>query len=152
MNVGITRKVVFISGFSCIFYRARICKQLRSTGIDSKESIPPGYVACRAGGRFLGLLKGLQIRALYCGSSPSFCACGRFPTKSKVVFISGFSCIFYRARICKRIRSPGIDSKESFQPGYVACRAGSLFLGSLKGLQIRARASPKIIYHTEDNR
>ncbi len=26
--------------------RARICKHLRSPGIDSKESIPPAYVAC----------------------------------------------------------------------------------------------------------
>jgi hypothetical protein len=27
-------------------YRARICKRLRSTGIDSKESIPPAYALC----------------------------------------------------------------------------------------------------------
>ncbi len=57
-------------------YRARICKRLRSPGIDSKESIPPAYVARRADtsnrvvvparqavNRFLGFLKGLQIRA-----------------------------------------------------------------------------------------
>jgi hypothetical protein len=58
--------------------RARICKP-RSPGIDSKDSIPPAYVAWRwragtsdkaavparqAGNRFLGSLKGLQIRAL----------------------------------------------------------------------------------------
>jgi hypothetical protein len=30
-------------------HRARICKRLRSLGIDSKESIPPAYVAWRAG-------------------------------------------------------------------------------------------------------
>jgi hypothetical protein len=30
-------------------YRARICKRLRSPGIDFKESIPPAYVASRAG-------------------------------------------------------------------------------------------------------
>jgi hypothetical protein len=29
--------------------RARICKRFRSPGIDSKESIPPAYVACMAG-------------------------------------------------------------------------------------------------------
>ncbi len=29
--------------------RARICKRLRRPGIDSEESIPPAYVACRAG-------------------------------------------------------------------------------------------------------
>jgi hypothetical protein len=53
--------------------QARICKRLRSLGIDSKESIPPGYVAWgagtsirvvvparQAGNRFLGSLKGLQ--------------------------------------------------------------------------------------------
>jgi hypothetical protein len=57
--------------------RDRICKRLRSPGIDSNESIPPAYVACRAGtsnrvvvparqagNRFLGSIKGLQIRAL----------------------------------------------------------------------------------------
>ncbi len=56
--------------------RARICKRLRSPGIDSDNSIPPAYVAWRAGAtnrvvvparqarnRFLGSLKGLQIRA-----------------------------------------------------------------------------------------
>ncbi len=56
--------------------RARICKRLRGPGIDSKESIPPAYVARRADtsnrvvvparqavNRFLGFLKGLQIRA-----------------------------------------------------------------------------------------
>jgi len=52
----------------------RICKRLRSPGIDPKESIPPAYVAWQAGtsnrlvvptrqagNRFLGSLKGLQI-------------------------------------------------------------------------------------------
>ncbi len=29
------------------------------------------------------------------------------------------------ARICKRFRSPGIDSKELILPTYVACRAGT---------------------------
>ncbi len=29
--------------------RAQICKRLRSPGIDSEESIPPAYVAWRAG-------------------------------------------------------------------------------------------------------
>ncbi len=56
--------------------RARICKHLRSPGIDSKKLIPPAYVAWRAGtsnrvvvparqagNRFRGSLKGLQIRA-----------------------------------------------------------------------------------------
>ena len=85
-----------------------------------------------------------------------------------------------RARICKRFRSPGIDSKESIPPAYVSLRAdtsnrvatvppgwksipgllkrftntgsgglirqkrfvlrqaGNWFLGSIKGLQIRA--------------
>ncbi len=56
-----------------------------------------------------------------------------------------------RARICQRLRSPGIDSEESIPPANVAWRAsktnrvvvparnaGNRFLGSLKGLQIRA--------------
>jgi hypothetical protein len=56
-----------------------------------------------------------------------------------------------RARICKSLWSPGINSKESIAPAYVAWRAGTTnrvvvqvrhagnrFLGSLKDLQIRA--------------
>ncbi len=59
-------------------YRVRICKRLRSPGIDSEESIPPAYLfwragttnkivvqARQAGNRFLGSLQGLQIRAQY---------------------------------------------------------------------------------------
>jgi hypothetical protein len=59
-----------------------------------------------------------------------------------------------RARTCKSLWSPGIDSEESISPAYVACRvgttnrvvvparqAGNRFLGSLKGLQIRALAT-----------
>ncbi len=61
------------------------------------------------------------------------------------------------ARICKRLWSPGIDSKESIPPAYVAWRAGTTnrvflparqvgnrFLGSFKGLQIRALGSLKV--------
>jgi hypothetical protein len=33
-----------------------------------------------------------------------------------------------RARIIKFLRSPGIDSKESFPPAYVAWRAGTITL------------------------
>ncbi len=53
----------------------------------------------------------------------------------------------------------GIDSKVSIPPAYVALRAGTSnrvvlparhagnrFLGSLKGLQIRAQVSPKPYY------
>ncbi len=56
------------------------------------------------------------------------------------------------ARICKRLWSPGIDSEESIPPACVAWRAGTTnrvvvsarqdgnrFLGSLKGLRIRAQ-------------
>ncbi len=61
--------------------------------------------------------------------------------------------VLIRARICKRLRSPGIDSEESIPQAYVAQRAGttnrvaeparqagSRFLGSWKGLQVRAQA------------
>jgi hypothetical protein len=64
-------------------YWARICKRLWSPGIDSEEAIPPAYVAWRAStknrvivparqarNRFLGSLKGLQIRALGKKSTP----------------------------------------------------------------------------------
>ncbi len=59
-----------------------------------------------------------------------------------------------RARICKRLGSPGFDSEESIQPGYVVWQAGTTnrgvvpsrparnrFLDSLKGLQIQALMS-----------
>ena len=62
---------------------ARICKRLRSPVIDSKDTIPPAYVAWRtgtsnrvvvparqAGNRFLDSLKDLQIRALLSASLP----------------------------------------------------------------------------------
>ncbi len=58
--------------------RAHICKRFRRPGIDSEDSIPPAYVVWRAGttnrvvvsarqagNRFLGCLKGLQIRAQF---------------------------------------------------------------------------------------
>ncbi len=76
-----------------VLYRARICKRLRSPGIDFKESIPPAYVAWRAGtsnrvvparqagNRFLGSLKGLQIRALYLSCDCSISAA--LPNNSK---------------------------------------------------------------------
>ncbi len=66
--------------------------------------------------------------------------------------LSGFES---RARICN-LWSPGIDSEESISPAYGAWRAsttnrvivpvsqaGNRFLGSLKGLQIRAQTSLK---------
>jgi hypothetical protein len=59
----------------------------------------------------------------------------------------------YRARICKPLRRPGIDSEDWIPPAYVAwragmtnrvvvpaCHAGNRFLDSLKSLQIRAQA------------
>jgi hypothetical protein len=67
--------------------------------------------------------------------------------------------VLYRARIFKRLWSPGIDSEESISPVYVAWRAGmtnrgvvlarqagNRFLGSLKGLQIRAQCTGTIKY------
>jgi hypothetical protein len=59
-----------------------------------------------------------------------------------------------RARISKRLWSPGIDSDGPIPPAYVAWRAGTSnrvvvqashagnrFMGSLKGLQIRAQSA-----------
>ncbi len=69
---------------------ARICQGLSSPGIDYKKSIPPANVAGQAGtsnsvgNRFLGSLKGLQIRALglnsldaLCTHSGNYCICIR---------------------------------------------------------------------------
>jgi hypothetical protein len=53
----------------------------------------------------------------------------------------------FRARICKRLRGPGMDSKESILPAYTSryvkqgCRTGLPGLElTLKGLQIWAQA------------
>jgi hypothetical protein len=67
--------------------------------------------------------------------------------------------LIHRARICKRLRSPGTDSEESIPPAYVAWRvstanrvvvparqAGNRFLGSLKGLQIRAQYRSHLLF------
>jgi hypothetical protein len=35
---------------------------------------------------------------------------------------------YYRNTICKRLRRPGIDFKESIQPAYVVWQAGSTTL------------------------
>jgi hypothetical protein len=68
-----------------------------------------------------------------------------------------------RARICKRLWSPGIDSEESILPAHVACRAGTTnrvvptrqagnqFLGSWKGLQIWAQSQPRLGYNDFNN-
>jgi hypothetical protein len=66
-----------------------------------------------------------------------------------------------RARICKRWRSPGIDSRESIPTAYVAWRAGTSnrvvvparqawnrFLGFLKGLQTPAQSLQHITAHS----
>ncbi len=39
-----------------------------------------------------------------------------------------FSLHYFGARIFKLLRSPGIDSKESFPPSYVVWRAGTITL------------------------
>jgi hypothetical protein len=65
-----------VEGGTQLKTRGRIWKRLRSPRINSKESIPPAYVALRSGmsnrvvvparqggNRFLGSLKRLQIRA-----------------------------------------------------------------------------------------
>ncbi len=79
------------------------------------------------------------------------------PRKSR----GGRRCADSRARICKRLWSPEIDSEESTPPSYVAWRvgtpnrvvvqarqAGNRFLGSLKGLQIPAQRSGRHITTT----
>jgi hypothetical protein len=74
--------ILFTCLYSILFEtRARICKRLRSPGIDSEKSIPRAYVAWRAGttnkvvvparkswNRFRGLLK----RSINTGSGHIF--------------------------------------------------------------------------------
>jgi hypothetical protein len=58
-------------------------------------------------------------RPLVCGVTDNITKTARDPDNS-------FYCLM-RARICKRLRSPGIDSEESIPPAcYIACRAGTL--------------------------
>ncbi len=72
----------------------------------------------------------------------------------------------WRARICKRLRSPGIDSNGGSIPlAYVSWRAGTSimvlaparqagnrFLGSLKDLQIRVQDSTKCFIKKQNHR
>ncbi len=90
--------------------RARICKLLRRPGIYSEDSIPPAYVAWRAGttnrvivparqaeNRFLGSLKGLQIRARYDNPIPprflDHIGCLKIPALNPH-YESGFKSVF----------------------------------------------------------
>ncbi len=83
-------------------------------------------------------------------------AAGRLPCR--VAPLVAAVNIITRARICKCLWSPGIDSEESIPPAYVAWRtgttnrviiparqAGNQFMGSLKGLQIRAQMNYKTL-------
>jgi hypothetical protein len=82
-----------VEGGTQLKTRGRIWKRLRSPRINSKESIPPAYVALRSGtsnrvvvparqgeNRFLGSLKRLQIRAQFVMISREAC----------FIFLSGF--------------------------------------------------------------
>jgi hypothetical protein len=56
------------------------------------------------------------------------------PETGSVAYTAGYShvvffmCGMYRARIFKRLWSPGIDSKAPIPPAYVAWRAGTITL------------------------
>ncbi len=72
---------------------ARICKRLRSPGIDSKETIPLSNVA------WVRICKRLR--------SPGIDSKEPIPLANVA-----WACI------CKHLRSSGIDSKELIQPAY----------------------------------
>ena len=95
--------------YKCKEVRARICKRLTRPGIDSEDSIPPAYVAWRAGttnrvvvqarqavNRFLGSFKGLQIRAQ-----------GQDRTRSKIVsrrpYLKHLLTIFIKLRLVSNL-------------------------------------------------
>jgi hypothetical protein len=79
--------------FQGIVAWARICKRLRSPGIDSKETIPLSNVA------WASICKRLR--------SPGIDSKEPIPLANAAY-----------ARICKRLRSPGINSKELIPPAY----------------------------------
>ncbi len=105
------------------------------------------YVACMQYSLMLSLSYHIPSVAIY-----HFCGVQYVRRKSTVVYLLPIQRVFYRVRICKRLWSPGIDFEESISLAYVAWRAGTpnrvavpsrqvgnRFLGSLKGLQIRAQ-------------
>jgi hypothetical protein len=49
VKVGVEEDVIGVTPVAP-YYKAQICKRLRSIGIDSKESIPPGL--CSLAGRY----------------------------------------------------------------------------------------------------
>jgi hypothetical protein len=106
--------------------RDGIFKLSRSPGIDSKESIPPAYVAWES---IPGRFKSLKISSLV----------GRYDNPIHICFPAPVDCSKILAQeetsdgIFKLLRSPEIDSKEPIPQAYVAWRAATttlLLLGS----------------------
>jgi hypothetical protein len=80
---------------------------------------------------------------------------GSSNSESLIVYSFRYTSVGHTEPVFERLRRPGIDSEYSIQPAYVvrragttnrivvsASQAGNRFLGSLKGLQIRALNSP----------
>ncbi len=131
-----------------LLIRARIftCLWAWGPGIHSKEWVPPAYVAWG------------PVRYPYSTSVPSPHRLFKNSSSGPYLFRqkpeeSIPPVHITRARICKRLRGPVIDSEDSILPAYVAWRArttnrvavparqaGNRFVGSIKGLQIRALA------------
>ncbi len=137
---------------SCAYTRARICKRLRSPGIYSKESIPPAYIAWRAGASNSVVVPARQAGNRFLGSAPRLL--GRIDSgsgssgikdrvqlgtnqeeKQRLWGEKGKMKTEYRRGqgkkregIFKLLRNLGIDSKESNPPAYVAWRAGTTTL------------------------
>jgi hypothetical protein len=70
---------------------------------------------------FLNTVKISKLYNIWCRSSTNL---HWFPA-TKLNIKCSYSYTEYRARICKRLRSPKIDSKESIPPSYVAWRFGT---------------------------
>ncbi len=106
---------------------------------------------CEKTGAFVDMRKCRVKRKRHCMSTTAKTT-GPFADFLTEFYPAGLNIhITTRARICKRLWSPGIDSEESISLAHVAWRAsttnrifvparqaGNRYLGSLKGLQIRA--------------
>ncbi len=101
---GLLVRLLTTSGIELDLTRARICKRLRSRGIDSEEPIPAGFVAGRAGttnmvvvptrqvrNRFLGSIKGLRIRVQISIRSDNYLYC----TVSSLQKVDIYRCFYY---------------------------------------------------------
>ncbi len=107
------RSVWSSKGQSICLHKATIVLMSVSTSIASRDKITSRSVSKSVMSAYIFLsLSGSQLKCL-----PALSAHLSVPSGAVVTLFGRGS--ESRARICKRLRNPGIDFKESIQPGYV---------------------------------